>query len=308
MKLDLAPIGIAGYYKIEAHQETEAGVQHSHRTVADWFPNLITNGGLEMIKSTGFLNSCQIGAGTTAPAFGDTALQTRIAGVAAANPGAFTTTASSSSPYYSETVATYVFPQGAAAGNLSEIGISVTPTSALFSRARILDGVGAPTTITVLAIEVLTVTYAFRMYRSEADVVGSFIVGGTTYTTTSRPARINDPNPAFITNYYGLAGTSSRFGTSASGIGPITGSIPFSGVADGSRGAPVFGGSGQYWMDRVFNFTIAQGNEVGGVASVSDYRTDNLGINTQVGFSPVLPKDNTRTMAITLRTTWGRYP
>ena len=43
----------------------------------------------------------------------------------------------------------------------------------LFSRALIRDGAGNPTTLTVTAIDILTVTYQLRLYRPTTDIVST---------------------------------------------------------------------------------------------------------------------------------------
>lgn len=65
----------------------------------------------------------------------------------------------------------FTSPRGAAAGNVSEIsaGFSNNKYTKGFTRALILDTSGNPTTITVLADEVLIVTYEIRRRWISAD-------------------------------------------------------------------------------------------------------------------------------------------
>ena len=109
----------------------------------------------------------------------------------------------STSPYYISHIVEYHFAIGAAAGNLSELGVGwASSGTTLFSRALILDSGGTPTTITVLSDEYLYVTYEHRFYPSETDATGSIVftgnIGGT-YTYTLRPAQIDSTSIADLT-------------------------------------------------------------------------------------------------------------
>lgn len=298
--------GFAGEFQIQAHQIDADGneVAGTRRTVADWFPNLITDGGLDMIPSGGFMNACQVGSGSATPTFSDVTLQTRVAGVtgsrAAGTPG--------TSPYYTEVVGTYVFGQGVATGNLSEIGVSPATTGAMFSRALILDGSGNPTTITILAIEVLTVTYRLRVYRNTSDVGGSVTIDSTSYTTVSRPSNINYSNSALLIAQNGIVQTSdARLGAYNGSIGAITG-VPSGGgeIATSSVTKSIYG-AGNYYQDQIFSVPTSSGNLSGGITCLAYVLGNQLFLGTQSSFSPALPKDNTKTMTVTFRYSWGRH-
>ena len=80
--------GYAGWFKIEAHRVDANGdeIPGTRRVAADWFPNLITNAGLDFLGTTGptyVYTYCRVGSGNTAPAFTDPA---SVAPVAAGNP------------------------------------------------------------------------------------------------------------------------------------------------------------------------------------------------------------------------------
>ena len=148
----------AGWFKIEATRP-----DGTRRVLADWFPNLILNGGLDrMGANPDYLSWCQVGSGSTAPVAAQTALVNRIAGTSTQQNNV--SGAQASAPYYGWYRRTYRFAQGVAAGNLSEVGVGWATSGSLFSRALILDGGGSPTTITVLSDEVLDVTYELRRY------------------------------------------------------------------------------------------------------------------------------------------------
>ena len=167
---------VQGFFKIEGVRIVNG--KEIKRTISDWFPNLVTDAGLDYSASNFVpLEYCQIGSGSTAPTVADIGLDTWIA----AQQGTYQApTVNSTSPYYISHIVEYHFAIGAAAGNLSEIGIGWQPSGAtLFSRALILDASSTPTTITVLSDEYLYVTYEHRFYPSETDATGSVVFTGS---------------------------------------------------------------------------------------------------------------------------------
>ena len=147
---------IGGLYKIEA-VNAKTGKK---RLLADWFPNLITNIGLDRIATNAdFMSYCHVGTNSTTPTINDTALRTFVGSTNTITTSTYTV--NSTSPYYASFIRVYRFNAGIAIGNLSEVGIGWSATgtgSVLFSRALILDSYGNPTTITFLSDEYLDVT------------------------------------------------------------------------------------------------------------------------------------------------------
>ena len=78
------PLSVAGRFKIEANKLGENGEVVSTRIAADWFSNLITNQGLDLM-GTGSIDQivdrCRVGSGSTPPAVTDTALVAQVATV-----------------------------------------------------------------------------------------------------------------------------------------------------------------------------------------------------------------------------------
>lgn len=169
---------VCGFYKIEAVKKNG-----QRRLLADWFPNLITNSGLDRCANNSFLNRCVVGSGTAAPSVADVELGNQVA--ANSSIHSLTKDVNNTSPYYVWWQFIFRFNEGVAAGNLSEVGVGTISGSTLnlFSRSLILDTYGDPTTITVLSDEYLDVTYEYRYYPYEGDVTGSIIftgnIGGT---------------------------------------------------------------------------------------------------------------------------------
>ena len=155
--------GLAGRYKLTVRH---ADLRIKHET--GWFDNLITDAGLNFKgNNSSWLQWCFVGSGTAAPADSDTALSSEVASTSTLQ--AFASAAQSTLPYYGSQTNTYRFAEGAAAGNLSEVGIGPEAPDPLFSRALITDSNGDPTTITVLSDEVLDVTYEVRVIPPTTD-------------------------------------------------------------------------------------------------------------------------------------------
>lgn len=186
-KIEVSAHGeVAGYYTLVTDK----------RGVIAEFPNLITDGGLNrMGSSDDWLSWCQVGSGTSAPNVSDTALASRVA--ATSTKVASINGAQSSAPYFTWRRNTYRFATGDAAGNLAEVGVGWSSTGSLFSRARILDSGGSPTTITVQPDETLDVIYEFRYYPKTTDDTGTVTLTGNiggTYDWIMRAANVSNAN------------------------------------------------------------------------------------------------------------------
>jgi hypothetical protein len=306
-RLDRASIitrqmGMRGRYKIEA-VNAESG---KRRVLADWFPNLITNAGLDRLAASNplYLQNCYVGTGNTTPAFANTAL---VSLLASTNTFQATSAAmASTSPYFSTRTNTYRFAQGAAAGNVAEVGIGNTSTN-LFSRALILDGTGAPTTITVLSTEFLDVTYAFEVIVPLVDVTGTVVIVGVSYAYTLRaaaatnaanwcPSQTGSPM-GYVTMpvYSGAIGTilTSPAGTAANADSLVTATYVATNL----------------FLDTTATYGLNTANfGAGGITALTGATTPSSnGIGAfQVGFSPFIPKDATHILTLTMRNSWVR--
>lgn len=293
---------VCGYYKIEATNF----ITGEKRIVADWFPNLITDIGLNRIGQGNPHDRCMVGSGSTPPSVLDTNLQAQVA--VTTSTQSTTRGASSSLPYYGWARTTYRFAMGVAAGNLSEVGVGWANSNGVFSRALILDGGGNPTTITILSNEFLDVTYELRCYSPTDDSIFNINLAGNLYVCTVRASRATsnrwapDFNSAISFSganqtivYSGSIGSvsSSPSGSSASVTGTT---IAYSANSLTRRGYGVF--------------DLNQANWVGGIQSaefMSSTYSGSYGIGSyQIGFSPAIPKDNTRTFRFDFGISWAR--
>lgn len=291
-----------GWFKLEAIRP-----DGRVRPLTGWFPNLITDTGLNRMGTNSYLVACHVGTNNTAPNVADTALAGYVGGTTtrqAQSEGARAT-----APYYGWKRITYRFAAGTATGNIAEVGISsqaANPGSVIFSRALVLDEFGVPTTVTVLADEVLDVTYELRLYPPLVDVTGTVVITGSgTHDYTLRAANVTSNlewgssigTVASLTPY----GSSHLFIYNGS-IGAIT-SMP-----SGSGGS-VSCTNNAYSSTSLTRtgygtFGLNFGNLVGGVSAV--YYVTSLGAY-QYSLTPVIDKTSTKTLVLTNRISWGRY-
>ncbi|MFP5422465.1 MAG: hypothetical protein ACLGID_13490 [Gammaproteobacteria bacterium] len=270
------------------------------------FPNIITDLGLnQMATANNYLNYCQVGSGSATPAASDIALSSRIASTL--TKISQTDGVQTSSPYFVWSRRTYRFAAGVATGNISEVGVSAVSVGQLFSRALVLDTMGAPTAITVLADEILDVAYEFRYYAKITDDTGSVTLTGglgATYSWIFRPANIGTSNTS--TGWYQnqAMNTGSQFRVYAGTIGSIT-TIP-SGVNavvnTMSSNAYV---TGSFTQSFVMTAGPADGNIVGGIRSIAM----KMGMGYfQLQLTPAIPKTAADTLALSISHTWARRP
>lgn len=235
----------------------------------------------------------------------DSALQSLVASTTTQQ--ALTSGNSGTPSFYAFRQKTYRFAQGAAAGNLSEVGIGWAASGNLFSRAHILDGGGNPTTITVLPTEFLDVTYELRLFPSLTDTSHSTVISGVTHTGTIRSASVGswDSVPSS-----GVSNTSSIFYTAFNGaIGANTAGPTgtSSGVTAVTIAAYV---NGSYSRDFIIDFGLNDGNLAGGISAmrIGAATISSTLHSGQISFSPAIAKDATKTLSVTFRKSWARRP
>ena len=295
-------LGMSGKYKIMVGKKP-GGVESEQRIVTDWFPNLITNGGLERLAEHEFDDIsayCQVGTGSTAPAFTDTTLISYLANTKSVSD----VDSVNLITLYQQKIRTYSFGEGVAAGNLAEVGVGWATSGSLFSRALILDSEGDPTTITVLSDEYLTVIYSYRIYGILADTTGSVTftgdIGGT-YGYTIRHGRYRIGYYEFGLNRAMNWNAINQFCTVFDGtIGAIN-EDP-SGNASGSTNTVAAYTPSSLLIATTVSLTPAQGNFDDSIKSCRFP----LNCFWQVEFDPVIPKTDQDSLSLTFELTWGR--
>lgn len=300
---------VRGQFQIEAHHEDTQGreIPGSRRVLAPMQNNLITDGGLDMIatgnsSAHGIVQYCRVGAGSSDPEFSDSGLDEQLA----SKTGTSATNASLSNG--SRRTIRYVFAQGAAQGNLAEIGFGPTASGALFSRALIKDSEGNPTTITVTDIDILTVTYVFTLYADAVDRVGEVVIGSTTHTTTTRNKRASWQSAAERLLQSGAVGGGYRVTAYTGGLtDPYTSSSPSGAV--GTTMSKAWGGyvPGTHQADVTWTFPVNAANS-DAIQVIADHETSGAPcpIALQTRFDPPLSKNNTQELSITWTISWGR--
>ena len=301
-------IGLEGFFKIEAIQP-----DGSIKVLADWFPNLITDLGLNRWGTGAIVQYCGVGTGTAQPLVTDTGLQTPLA-FSPPSTSSTTSVSSGSAPYTITANRTFTFAQGAVVGNISEVTVGWAGTNgSAWSHARIKDGGGVDTTITVTAIEQLSVTYLMKLNVPMTDVVTTPTIGGVLTTATLRAANATSaqawtdytggPGVFFDSMFISTMGSTYKTITAYDGaIGVITG-LPSGGTSGGSWASAAAYSNNSLYFDQTYSFSTTQGNLAGGIGAV------NVRIpvgSYQIGFVPAIAKDNTKTLSLTIRTSWGR--
>ena len=300
--LPTAQPGARGFFKLEAIRP-----DGRVRPLTGWFPNLITDVGLNRIGTNSYLIACHVGTNNTAPSDSDTGLAGYLAGTTTKQSDS--EGARSSAPYYGWKRITYRFAAGVAAGNIAEVGIASAAANAgsvNFSRALVLDELGDPTTVTVLSDEVLDVTYEIRLYPPLDDVTGTITVTGSgDHDYTLRASNVTSNiawggvlggrasfspyGTVHLSVYNGTIGaiTSSPSGTSAS--------VPATNNSYSNNSLTLTGFG---------TFGLNAANLSGGISAVR-YVTS-LGAY-QYSLDPIISKTDTKTLVLTNRISWGRY-
>lgn len=323
---------LAGKYKLTAHKVNSSGEIVSSRVVADWFDNLITDIGLDSlggVATAAPINGCVVGTNNTPPANTDTGLGTYLAGTGTLQTNWGGSSSYGSLPYYVSYTITYRFAAGAAAGNLTEVGMcginnsSHDATSHLFSHALIVDGSGTPITITILSNEILDVTYQINIYMpgDGSDQTGtvSLTIDGTptVFNYTLRAAYLSNVsglntyvwNPSIFSSLNGIIATNSvNFSgggySNATALGTVDTSVPAGTNSDAWQSVSSASyTSGSYYRDLTYVMSINYGNFTFSLLSFKNSLTSLF----QMLISPTITKINTKQFSITMRFSWARH-
>lgn len=307
-------LGLRGLFKIEKRKADSPDLIE----VAPWQDNLILNRGLDSFGNSNtrsldaFMYSLAVGSGSNPPAVTDTGLTAKIAQADRSSAaGASSSGRVLGDNPYGWSRKTYEFAVGAAAGNLSELGVKYFNNDNLLNtRALIKDSSGNPTTITVLSDEILVVTYEVRVYVDMADKTVNTTIKGVPTVVTVRPAHINtnenwfDPAGAFLFSNYVWGYYWYRDGTGL-GVGPSSG-LPTGTRINGTTTTsmtyhPYVSGTYRNEVSSHLTINDAVGTTVTGAEGLSSV------IPFQVGFSPGWTKTNAETVALRMAVSWGRY-
>lgn len=269
--------------------------------------NLITNAGLNMHgagSSSGDTEVnrqwCWVGTGTAAPQPTDTVL----ASLRAKGGGSERSTiAQPTAPYYVTTTYTYTFAPGEANGNLSEVGVG--SDTVLYSRARITDTSGAPTTLTVLPDETLTVVYEVRCYPPTADTTGTVVIDGVTYNWKARASNVASADrnfPDWDAKSKAILEFPNKLATNGE-LKPITESPGGTSMTYQAQGTTSLYVAGTFSQTGTLTWDLGQGNVEGGIKTIGF----KFGMGRyQMEFIPPIPKTPDYVLALTFNTSWAR--
>ena len=303
---------IAADFDVTLRKIAPDGSVVSERTPVKDCKNLITDTGMDRIGSGAFYDFCQclqVGTGNTAPAYTNTALVARRQGVNRGLNPALT---------YDGNVCvatmTFTFATGQASGVLAELGLSVTTSGTLSTRALFRDSGGTPITVTVLSDEELVVTYRLRFTPSLTTDSQVYNRKGVDYTVTLRPAQVG----VAVGHNLHSAGRLSAFAYTGTGASVIARRfIGGSGVGDYSAfpsgtaqnieeqfATRTYGTytNGTYYRDDTYAMASAQQN----VANVTGWEFYGYPVRIQIGVSPAISKTSADALGFTVRTSWSR--
>lgn len=296
--LPSSPMRMEGRFRLVVRR----AVDDSVKTDTGWFKNIITDIGLNRIGTSNAISLCAIGTGTSTPVAGDTSLQTIAASTSTAAPGGSLTNEGTPN-YASAREYGYRFNAGTLNGNYSEVGMGWASAS-LWSRALILNGGGSPTTITVLSSEYLDVYYMIRVVPDLATYNSTVVISGVSYSVDRKPTSVSS------TTYWKFGNGAVTWCTGggvnptafSGGLGAVTGS------PSGASSAFDSATSGTYSNNSLEQTGIATaglsyGNVSGGISSLAVYGSY---CSYQFGFTPVIPKDNTKQLVLNGKVSWAR--
>lgn len=303
--------GISGEYRIVVNKP-----DGTVSTDTGWFKNLILDQGLDRIgSSTGseyVLRYCRVGTGNSTPAVTQTSLDAQIAASNFFNTA--TSGTNEGAPLYRTTLThTCVFPQGSVIGNITEVGIGwATTGTTLFSRALILDNLGFPTSITLVAIDQLTVYYRVRITPPLTDTSSSVTISGTPYNYTVRVASVasfGNLTPLFNPGVFSGATSSPVTYAAGATLGAITATGPVGTATGGTTGIAtnLTYSIGSYYKDSNWTWSITQGNATGGIQAIRmQWGRPYATFQFQIRFDTPIPKTSTNVLTLTMRFTWFR--
>lgn len=291
-------------------------VKHADGTETDsgLFDNLILDSGLNRIgqNSASLTNYCFVGTSADAVLPTQTTLSAQIGGPAAGTSSLISSTNSGAPNYVNTTTLSYSFSVGQIQGTIAEVGIGgLSNGQSLFSRALIVDNLGQPTTITLLATDQLIVYYQTLLSQSTGDSGGTFVVAGVTYSYTMRAASIGALNSTGYalsnSNYINRIDTFQPYGPDMV-LGPITG-LPF-GLTGSSYNSnttvPAYVDS-SYQQTSICTMNPTQGNIAGGIRGFTLFWGGPYSnVRYQTLFDASIPKTNLNQLTMNFTISWNR--
>lgn len=275
-----------------------------------WSNNLVLDAGLSQMLVGSWSTLCMVGSGNSTPVASQTQLDSIIAStptVQVATTGGIQAT---TEPYYHWARRTYRFGEGAAAGNLREVGIGWA-NNACWNRALIRDANGNPTTLTILSDEYLDVVVEVRNYLTRTstgsfnflDKLGNVV---STHTYTAKSFYVTAGTTLGTSSFMGFDTFSGAITDDVSNVisGPINSGISGTVALAGTVVAPF-----KKQSKPILTLTNA-------VGTLRSFRTRVIGVGVDAAGSgcgykwqiePPIVKDNATELTFTISFTVGRY-
>lgn len=189
-----------------------------------WFHNLVLDSGLDQMSVGQWFDRVVVGSGNSTPVATQVRMDNFVASTTVAT--ALSSIESHTEPYWYGNRRTYRFGEGAAKGNLTEIGIG-WGNDALWNRTLIKDLNGDPTTLTILEDEYLDVYVELRVYMAPAstgtfrllDKVGAVV---STHTYKVQPAMVKSNQNKSYQVRLGTDNNGNFIYLNTAGMGSIT--------------------------------------------------------------------------------------
>lgn len=304
----MVDLGLAGKYRIEVRNSITDEVK-----VLDWFDNIITNQGLDVIGNPQLyhmIGYCRVGSGTTAPSVNDVGVETPL-GDYTHNPNADQNGVVETPIPYGWTRRTFSWSPGQIVGTVTEVAVGWRSDNGnAFSRALLKVG-GVPTSIVVTELDFLTITYELRHYPKLLDIPSSVVINGTAHNLVSRPALINYPQ--WWSQGFGVQGLVTYLNYIMLNLYTEVGLTAY--TDDQSVGlvhqiTPV---SAELYVpgsyEIIFNFVLGVnvGNSEEGISKMLLGATYTGFGAVQIGITPPITKTINDQLTLALKLSWGRY-
>ena len=294
-------IRVEGYYSFK--QYNSEGIEQDLRLkIKEENENLIVNSGLDALgSSSNLFLSCSVGTSNTPVLPTQTSLINQIATTTRKQGSVQVGSVVGIGESYTYIRQTFRYNQGEATGNLNEVGIY--SQGFFLSRALIVDPLGNPTTLTVLADEWLDITYELRFYINHSELTFNFELEGINRVVRLIPALVNDsPSSTYATNNIL---TTNSYGTVYEGvIGDVTGK-PSLGASTGIGSHMITLSPyviGTYERDVILSAGLNDLNLNLGIKSILLTLSKN---SWQMSIEPPIMKDSFRTLSLTFTFKWG---
>lgn len=274
----------------------------------EWFKNIVLDIGLNQMSVGTWIDRVRVGSGNSTPVASQTQLDSTIASTTTVLTGSDSISKqTTTSPYYVAAKRTYRFPEGVAAGNISEVGCGWGTGLDLWNRALVKDLNGDPTTITVLSDEFLDVIVEVRYYPTQSfsgsfnllnktgQIVSSHNYTGLPHFDELNTLAFNKIEGLSVQLYSGnMNGVVTPPTSTITNLSSVASSYPSPRTLTCTTSFPLTSGNGSIKTVRQ-NFTT--------ISSTSAY----AGSGYKFEIDPPVVKTNQMVLSFTFSISWDRY-